>query len=94
MADMDEGELIQKAPQLIKICSAEGVGKLVQRALPGMELSHLQVPPFAGNPLILLLCVPQGSWGSPEAAQIKSVGPFCRTVEKADRERSDFPSTA
>ena len=42
-----ESTLLRQAPQLIKICSAEGVGKLVQRALPGMELAHLPVPPSA-----------------------------------------------
>lgn len=34
-------------PNLVKICSAEGVVKLVQRALPGLELVHLPVPPSA-----------------------------------------------
>jgi type VI secretion system protein ImpJ len=42
-----EALLLQQTPRLVKICSAEGVGKLVQRALPGMELMHLQVPPAA-----------------------------------------------
>ncbi len=44
---MSEGELLRLTPQLVKICSAEGVGKLVQRALPGLELLHLSVPPSA-----------------------------------------------
>jgi type VI secretion system protein ImpJ len=42
-----ESRLLSQTPRLVKICSAEGVGKLVQRALPGMELMHLQVPPSA-----------------------------------------------
>jgi len=32
---MDEGELIQKAPQLIKICSASHIEHLIRQALPG-----------------------------------------------------------
>jgi type VI secretion system protein ImpJ len=37
--------LLRLTPQLVKVCSAEGVSKLVQRALPGLELLHLAVPP-------------------------------------------------
>jgi len=36
---------ISKAPQLVKICSKLFVPKLVERALPGMALVHLPVPP-------------------------------------------------
>jgi type VI secretion system protein ImpJ len=39
--------LLRQTPKLVKVCSAEGVGKLVQRALPGLELLHLPVPPAA-----------------------------------------------
>ncbi|MGA2890385.1 MAG: type VI secretion system baseplate subunit TssK [Terracidiphilus sp.] len=39
--------ILRQVPALIKICSAEGVVKLVQRALPGLELMHLPVPPSA-----------------------------------------------
>jgi len=39
--------LLRQTPKLVKICSAEGVAKLVQRALPGLELMHLPVPPAA-----------------------------------------------
>ena len=35
---LSEAELLRLAPRLVKICSAEGVSKLVQRALPGLEL--------------------------------------------------------
>lgn len=42
-----ESLLLRQTPRLVKICSAEGVAKLVQRALPGMELMHLPVPPAA-----------------------------------------------
>ncbi len=44
---MQESVLLRQAPRLLKVCSAEGVVKLVERALPGMELQHLQVPPAA-----------------------------------------------
>jgi len=42
-----ESVLLRQTPRLAKVCSAEGVGKLVQRALPGLELMHLPVPPAA-----------------------------------------------
>jgi type VI secretion system protein ImpJ len=42
-----EADLIVKAPQLIKICSAKFVGELVKRAMAGLNLTHLQVPPAA-----------------------------------------------
>ena len=42
-----ESVLLRQTPLLVKVCSAEGVGKLVQRALPGLELMHLPVPPSA-----------------------------------------------
>lgn len=42
-----ESELLRLTPKIVKVCSAEGVTKLVQRALPGLELLHLSVPPSA-----------------------------------------------
>jgi type VI secretion system protein ImpJ len=42
-----EADLIGKTTQLLKICSAKFVPELVRRALPGLALSHLQVPPAA-----------------------------------------------
>ncbi len=44
-ADMDEGELIQKVPQLVKMCSATHIDHLVRQALPGIPLTHLMSPP-------------------------------------------------
>ena len=44
-ADMDEGELIQKAPQLIKVCSASHIEHLIRQALPGVQLTHVMSPP-------------------------------------------------
>ncbi len=42
-----EVEIISKTPQLVKICSKLFVPKLVERALPGMALTHLPTPPSA-----------------------------------------------
>lgn len=42
-----EAELISRVPQLVKICSAKFVPELVKRALPGLTLKHLEVPPTA-----------------------------------------------
>jgi type VI secretion system protein ImpJ len=46
-SSMGEAELIAKVPQLTKVCSAKFVPELVKRALPGLMLTHLQVPPAA-----------------------------------------------
>lgn len=40
-----EVEIIAKTPQIVKICSKLFVPKLVERALPGMVLTHLPAPP-------------------------------------------------
>ena len=40
-----EAELIGRVPQLVKVCSARFVVELVKRALPGLALKHLTVPP-------------------------------------------------
>jgi type VI secretion system protein ImpJ len=42
-----EVELISRTPQLVKLCSQLFVPELVKRALPGMALSHLPIPPSA-----------------------------------------------
>jgi type VI secretion system protein ImpJ len=42
-----EVELIAKTPQLVKVCSRLFIPKLVERALPGMTLTHLPTPPAA-----------------------------------------------
>jgi type VI secretion system protein ImpJ len=42
-----ESLILRQTPRLVKVCSGEGVAKLVQRALPGLELLHLPVPPAA-----------------------------------------------
>jgi type VI secretion system protein ImpJ len=42
---MNQGDLIKKAPQLIKVCSAAQIEQLVRQALPGMQLTHAVRPP-------------------------------------------------
>jgi type VI secretion system protein ImpJ len=42
-----EVQTIARTPQLAKLCSTAYVGKLVERALPGLGLTHLPVPPPA-----------------------------------------------
>jgi type VI secretion system protein ImpJ len=44
-APVSEPELIAKAPHLVKLCSKQFLPELVKRALPGMPLTHLPVPP-------------------------------------------------
>ena len=46
-ARMGEAELMARTPQLIKVCTPPFVRELVKRALPGMALTHLPVPPPA-----------------------------------------------
>jgi type VI secretion system protein ImpJ len=46
-SSLTDSLLLHQTPRLVKVCSAEGVAKLVQRALPGLELMHLSVPPSA-----------------------------------------------
>ncbi len=49
-SSLGESDLMRLAPQLIKVCSARFVSELVKRALPGMALAHLSVPPSALHP--------------------------------------------
>jgi type VI secretion system protein ImpJ len=42
-----EADLISRTPQYVKVCSAKFVPDLVKRALPGLTLTHIQVPPSA-----------------------------------------------
>ena len=44
-SQISEPEVIAKTPQLVKLCSKQFVPQLVKRALPGMALTHLPVPP-------------------------------------------------
>jgi len=49
---LGEADLIRLTPQLVKVCSKEFTPKLVERALPGMALTHLPVPPSAVAPRV------------------------------------------
>ena len=42
-----EADLITATPQLVKVCSAKFVGELVKRAIAGLTMTHLPVPPPA-----------------------------------------------
>jgi type VI secretion system protein ImpJ len=46
-AKMGEADLIANTGKLVKLCSKAFVPQLVKRALPGMEMRHLPVPPSA-----------------------------------------------
>jgi len=46
-AKMGEADLIAKVPQLVKLCSSRFVPQLVKRAVPGLPLTHIPVPPSA-----------------------------------------------
>ena len=44
-AEMNEADLISKAPYLLKICSANHIEHLVRQALPGVPITHVPRPP-------------------------------------------------
>jgi type VI secretion system protein ImpJ len=46
-ADMPEADLINKAPSLVKLCSATHLEHLIRQALPGVPMRHLPNPPSA-----------------------------------------------
>ena len=46
-SNVGAAELIRKTPELIKICSEQFVKRLVSRALPGLTLTHMPIPPRA-----------------------------------------------
>jgi type VI secretion system protein ImpJ len=46
-ADIGQAELIARTPNLVKICSADYIDLLVQKALPGATLTYLSNPPAA-----------------------------------------------
>lgn len=43
-ANAGRAEILAKVPQLIKVCSADSIEHLVQRALPGISLAHAAPP--------------------------------------------------
>jgi type VI secretion system protein ImpJ len=44
---LGDADVINRTLQLVKVCSAQFVPQLVKRALPGMEMTHVPVPPSA-----------------------------------------------
>jgi type VI secretion system protein ImpJ len=46
-SNIGEAELILRTPQLVKVCSSKFVSELVRRAMAGLALTHLPVPPAA-----------------------------------------------
>jgi type VI secretion system protein ImpJ len=51
-SSVGHGAVIANVPRLVKLCSAEHIVKLVQRAYPGLVLEHVQVPPAAISPRV------------------------------------------
>jgi type VI secretion system protein ImpJ len=47
-----EANIVSKTPHLVKVCSEKFVGELVRRALPGLELKHLPIPPPGISPTV------------------------------------------
>jgi type VI secretion system protein ImpJ len=45
-----EGDLIERTPRLVKICSKKFIARLVQSAMPGLGLGHVSIPPAAVSP--------------------------------------------
>ena len=46
-SNIGEADLISRTLQFVKVCSSKFVPELVKRALPGLTLTHMQVPPSA-----------------------------------------------
>jgi type VI secretion system protein ImpJ len=46
-AEASQADLINRAPLLMKVCSASHIEHLVKNALPGMQLTHVASPPSA-----------------------------------------------
>jgi type VI secretion system protein ImpJ len=49
-SSIGDAELISRTPELVKICSSGFIAKIVQRAVPGLTLTHLPAPPSAVSP--------------------------------------------
>ncbi len=49
-APIGEADLMERVPRLVKVCSRDFIAKLVQRAMPGMTLTHVPTPPAAISP--------------------------------------------
>ncbi len=46
-ADSNQGDLLRKTPQLVKISSHAGIERLIRQALPGVGLTYVANPPSA-----------------------------------------------
>ncbi|MBI4905253.1 MAG: type VI secretion system baseplate subunit TssK [Acidobacteria bacterium] len=46
-SSVGEAEIILRTPAIAKVCSNKYIAELVRRALPGLALTHLKVPPSA-----------------------------------------------
>jgi type VI secretion system protein ImpJ len=44
-AAVDAASLVSSVPQLVKVCSAQHIARLVKEAFPGLPLEHLPIPP-------------------------------------------------
>ena len=44
-AETSEAQVIQRVPQLVKVCSATHIEHLITKALPGLQLTHVPNPP-------------------------------------------------
>ena len=51
-SNIGEAEMISRTPKLVKISSAVSLGDVVKRALPGLRLTHLPMPPGAISPKV------------------------------------------
>jgi len=47
-----EADLIERTPRLVKVCSRLFLPKLVERALPGLKLTHIGTPPPSLSPKV------------------------------------------
>lgn len=63
----NRGELIDKVPKLVKICSSKHVERLFKEARPGLSIQHLPQPPSAVSPRIGAEYFTLGRSGSMEA---------------------------
>ena len=46
-AEINQADLVKKAPQLVKVSSADRIDRLVKQALPGINLTYVSTPPGA-----------------------------------------------
>jgi len=51
-SNIGEAEMISRTPKLVKISSGVSLADVVKRALPGLRLTHLPMPPSAISPKV------------------------------------------